>query len=151
MPAKYKLIKRRDFTKDAPEDSYKFYAQLVNNGTASFDELCESIAEETALTSADVKSCFDRLPRIIARHLKEGRTVQAGELGTFRPVVGSKGADTEKTFDATTMMKRPSISFIPGKVLQNVRTSMTFTRVKDEEEKTSGGNGGGEEERPGEL
>lgn len=149
MSAKYKLVKRRDFTKDAPKDATKFYAQLVNNGTVSFEELCESIAEETALTSADVKSCFDRLPRIVARHLKEGRTVQAGELGTFRPVVGSKGADTESAFDAATMMKRPSISFIPGKVMQAVRSAMTFTRVKSEDE-TSGG-GTGEEERPGEL
>lgn len=146
MPAKYKLVKRKDFTKDAPKDATKFYAQLVNNGTASFDEICASIAEETALTSADVKACIDRLPRIIARHLKEGRTVQAGELGTFRPVVGSKGADTEKAFDAATMMKKPSISFIPGKELQTVRGTMTFTRVKTDE--TGGGN---EEERPGEL
>ena len=130
MSAKYKLVKRRDFSKDAPEGATKLFAQLVNNGTVSFEELCESIAEETALTSADVKSCLDRLPRFIGRHLKEGRTVQAGELGTFRPVVGSKGAATEKEFDAATMMKRPSISFIPGKVLQAVRDAMTFVRLK---------------------
>lgn len=141
MPAKYKLIKRRDFTKDAPKDAYKFYAQLVNNGTVGVDELCEAIAEETTLTSADVKSCLDRLPRHIARHVKEGRTVQVGELGTFRPVVGSKGAATEKEFDAATMMKRPSISFIPGKTIQAVRGSMTFTRVKKEDE--TGSEGGG--------
>ena len=138
MSAKYKLVKRKDFTKDAPEGATKFYAQLVNNGTVSFDELCESIAEETALTSADVKSCLDRLPRQIARHVKEGRTVQVGELGTFRPTVGSKGADTEEAFDATTMMKRPSVSFLPGKVIQDVRNKMTFTRVKKEVGKEGG-------------
>lgn len=149
MSAKYKLVKRRDFSKDAPKDATKYYAQLVNNGTVSFDELCESIAEETALTSADVKSCFDRFPRIVSRHLKEGRTVQAGELGTFRPVVGSKGADTESAFDAATMMKKPSISFIPGKVMQAVRGAMTFTRVKKDEAEAGGG--GGEDDRPGEL
>ncbi|WP_418549276.1 HU family DNA-binding protein [Parabacteroides goldsteinii] len=142
MSAKYKLVLRKDFSKDAPEGSTKLYAQLVNNGTVGFEELCESIAEETTLTSADVKSCLDRLPRHIARHVKEGRTVQAGELGTFRPVVGSKGAATEKEFDAATMMKRPSISFIPGKTIQAVRNSMTFTRVKkdDESSKEEGGN-----------
>lgn len=148
MPAKYKLIKRRDFTKDAPKDSYKFYAQLVNNGTVNLDELCESISEETALTSADVKACLDRLPRIIARNLKEGRTVQAGELGSFHPAVGSTGAATEKEFDAATMMKKPSVVFTPGKELKAIREKMTFTRVKSEDEKKGSG---GEEERPGEL
>ena len=39
------------------------------------------------------------------------------------------------------MMKRPSISFIPGKTIQAVRDSMTFTRVKkdDESSKEEGG------------
>ena len=91
MSAKYKLVKRKDFSKDAPEDAVKYFAQLVNSGTVGFEELCEGIAEETALTSADVKSCLDRLPRHIARHAKEGRTVQVGELGTFPPHRGQQG------------------------------------------------------------
>ncbi len=83
MPLKYKLIQRKDFSKDAPKDGKKYYAAIVSNGTVSTDELCESIAEETALTSADAKSFMDRLPRILARHLREGRNVQVGELGNF--------------------------------------------------------------------
>ena len=75
--------------------------------------------------------------------------MKVGEFGTFRPSVGSKGADTEKAFDAATMMKRPTLSFIPGKVLQAVRDTMTFTRVKNEDEKLGGGTG--EDDRPGEL
>lgn len=126
------MVKRKDFSKDAPKDAFKYFAQLVNNGTISFEELCEGIAEETALTSADVKSCLDRLPRHIARHTKEGRTVQVGELGTFRPAVGSKGAATEDEFDAATMMKKPSITFLPGKVIQAARNAMTFVRLKKE-------------------
>ena len=60
MPLKYKLIQRKDFSKDAPKDGKKYYAAIVSNGTVSTDELCESIAEETALTSADAKSFMDR-------------------------------------------------------------------------------------------
>lgn len=69
MSAKYKLVKRRDFTKGAPEGATKIYAQLVNNGTVGFEELCEGIAEETALTSADVKACLD-LPQMSAGHIQ---------------------------------------------------------------------------------
>lgn len=137
MPIKYKLIQRKDFTKDAPKDGKRFYAQLVSNGTVSLDELCESIAEETALTSADVKSIFDRLPRILRRHLSEGRNVQLGELGSIRLTLGSQGALTKEGFNAATMMKKPGLMFTPGKLLQKMRDAMTFLRVKDPNEENT--------------
>jgi len=146
MPLKYKLVQRKDFSKDAPKDGKKYYASIVSNGTVSTDELCESIAEETALTSADAKSFMDRLPRILARHLREGRNVQVGELGSFRPTLGSRGADTKGDFNAATMMKRPGIMFTPGRKLQEARNNTTFVRIKDPDETT-----GSDSESPGEL
>ncbi|CUQ49561.1 HU family DNA-binding protein [Parabacteroides distasonis] len=137
MPLKYKLIQRKDFSKDAPKDGKKYYAAIVSNGTVSTDELCESIAEETALTSADAKSFMDRLPRILARHLREGRNVQVGELGSFRPTMGSNGVAEKKDFNAATMMKKPGIMFTPGRKLQEARDNMTFARVKEPNETTS--------------
>lgn len=137
MPIRYKLIQRKDFTKDAPKDGKRFYAQLVSNGTVSLDELCESIAEETALTSADVKSIFDRLPRILRRHLSEGRNVQLGELGSIRPTLGSQGSLTKEGFNAATMMRKPGLMFTPGKLLQKMRDAMTFLRVKDPNEENT--------------
>lgn len=116
MAVKYKLIQKKDFSKDAPKDGKKYYASIVSNGTVDLEELCESISEETALTSADVKSCLDRLPRIIARHLREGRNVQLGELGNIRLSLGSKGSDTMRAFNAATMMKKPNILFTPAVV-----------------------------------
>ena len=148
MAIKYKLIQRRDFTKGAQPTDKKYYATLVSNGTASLEEICESVSEETALTSADVKSCLDRLPRIIARHLREGRNVQLGELGSIRFALSSTGSDTEEDFDAATMMRRPSIVFTPGKVIQEMRDNVSFSRVsKKPANETTGG--GGETESPG--
>ncbi|WP_287619755.1 HU family DNA-binding protein [Parabacteroides sp.] len=134
MPIKFKLVERKDWSKDAKEGDKLFYAQPVGGEIISFEELCESIAEETALTSADVKACFDRCSRHMSRHLKEGRSVRMGEIGTFRPVVGSKGAKTKEEFQVATMMKKPSISFIPGKMIQEAREKISFTRVKDPDE-----------------
>ena len=149
MAIKYKLIQRRDFTRGAQPTDRKYYATLVSNGTASLEEICESISEETALTSADVKSCLDRLPRIIARHLREGRNVQVGELGSFRFVLCSSGADTEKEFDAATMMRTPKLVFTPGMVLKDVREKATYTRVTKKPEGEETTEGGEETESPG--
>lgn len=146
MPIRYKLVQRKDFTKDAPKDGKRYYAQLVSNGTVSLEELCESIAEETAMTSADVKSIFDRLPRILRRHLSEGRNVQMGELGSIRPTLGSQGTLTKEEFNAATMMKKPGLMFTPGRLLQEMRGNTTFQRVKDPNETTTG-----DSESPGEI
>lgn len=145
MSAKYRLVQRKDFSKDAPKDAKKYFAQLVNNGTVSFEEFCNDVAEETALTSGDVKSCIDRAARMVAKHVKEGRLVQMGELGSFLLAGGSKGSDTIETFDASAMMKKPKVQYIPGKLLQEARESVTFERVKGKEEKTPGI---GDDDRP---
>lgn len=105
MTFKYKLIQRKDFSKGALEDAKLYYAQAVNNGTVSTKELCENIAEESALTSADVNGVFNRLVRQLRTHLQNGRTVVIDGFGSFRLTVGSKGAVNMEDFDAATMMK----------------------------------------------
>ncbi len=147
MPIKFKLVERKDWTKDAAEGSTRYYAQPVGGGIVSFEELCESISEETALTSADVKSCFDRGSRLLARHLKEGRCVRMGEIGTFYPTVGSRGAKTEEEFQVSTMMKRPGVKYIPGKLVKDILGKISFERVKPSAALPPTD----EEERPGEL
>lgn len=80
MPIKFKLIERKDWSKDAPEGATLFYAQPV----------------------------------------------------------GSKGAKTKEEFQVATMMKKPGITFIPGKMIQEAREKITFTRVKDPNEAKGG-------------
>ncbi len=58
-----------------------------------------------------------------------------GELGSFLLAGGSKGADSPDKFDASTMMKKPKVQFIPGKLLQDIRGKVTFERVKEKTEK----------------
>ena len=81
MSMKYKLVQRKDFSKDASPDSKLYYAQIVNNGTVDLKELCENIAEESALSSADVRGVFDRLTRQLRTHLQNGRTVVIDGFG----------------------------------------------------------------------
>ena len=146
MAQKFKLIERRNLGKDNTENPKKFYAQAVNNGYVSFDELCGEIAENCTLTSADVKAVMDRMNYILDKNLKAGRIVQFGEIGNFRLAVGSTGSLTTKEFN-TSLIKKPKIVFTPGSKLQVTRALTSFERVA---EKTETG-GGGEEERPGEL
>lgn len=146
MAQKYKLIERKNLGKDNETSPKKFYAQAVNNGYVSFEELCGDIGEGCTLTSADVKAVMDRMNYMLDKHLRAGRIVQFGEIGSFRLAVGSTGSVTEKDFQ-NSQIKKPKIVFAPGFKLQETRKLTTFERATEPDAETAGG----EEERPGEL
>lgn len=126
---KYKLVQRKDMSKGALEGSKLYYPQVLNQGRVSFDSLCEEVAEQSSLTSGDIKNCMDRLINCLVRHLKEGRSVDCGDLGSFRINIRSTGADTPETYDAATMMRKPSIQYYLGKKLRDMQdTGVQYER-----------------------
>ena len=126
---KYKLVQRKDMTKGALEGSKLYYPQVINQGRVSFDSLCEEVAEQSSLTSGDIKNCMDRLINCLVRHLKEGRSVDCGDLGSFRINIRSTGADTPEAYDAATMMRKPSIQYYLGKKLRDMQdTGVQYER-----------------------
>lgn len=126
---RYKLVRRKDMSKGALEGSKLYYPQVINQGRVSFDSLCEEVAEQSSLTSGDIKNCMDRLINCLVRHLKEGRSVDCGDLGSFRINIRSSGADTPETYDAATMMRKPSIQYYLGKKLRDMQdTGVQYER-----------------------
>lgn len=126
---RYKLVQRKDMSKGALEGSKLYYPQVINLGRVSFDSLCEEVAEQSSLTSGDIKNCMDRLVNCLVRHLKEGRSVDCGDLGSFRINIRSTGAGTPETYDAATMMRKPSIQYYLGKKLRDMQdTGVQYER-----------------------
>lgn len=126
---RYKLVQRKDMTRGALENAKLYYPQVINQGRVSFDSLCEEVAEQSSLTSGDIKNCMDRLINCLVRHLKEGRSVDCGDLGSFRINIRSTGADTPETYDAATMMRKPSIQYYLGKKLRDMQdTGVQYER-----------------------
>lgn len=126
---RYKLVQRKDMSKGALEGSKLYYPQVINQGRVSFDSLCEEVAEQSSLTSGDIKNCLDRLINCLVRHLKEGRSVDCGDLGSFRINIRSTGADTPEAYDAATMMRKPSVQYYLGKKLRDMQdTGVQYER-----------------------
>lgn len=126
---RYKLVQRKDMSKGALEGAKLYYPQVINQGRVSFDSLCEEVAEQSSLTSGDIKNCMDRLINCLVRHLKEGRSVDCGDLGSFRINIRSTGADTPEAYDAATMMRKPSVQYYLGKKLRDMQdTGVQYER-----------------------
>ncbi len=128
MAQKFKLVERRNLGKDAATTPRKVYAQAINNGYVSFDELCSDISELCSLTSADVKAVMDRMNYVLDKNLKSGRIVQFGEIGNFRLSVGSSGSASEESFTSA-QIRKPKIVFTPGSKLRSTRNLTTFEKV----------------------
>ena len=72
---------------------------------------------------------MDRLINCLVRHLKEGRSVDCGDLGSFRINIRSTGADTPEAYDAATMMRKPSVQYYLGKKLRDMQdTGVQYER-----------------------
>ena len=141
MPAKYKLVLRKDMRKDAAEGSKLYYASANTTGTCDVYELCDLISAQSTASSGDVKLILDELVNVMRRNLGKGEVVKVGELG-------STGTLTEKEFSHA-LIKSRRIVFRPGKLLKDAIKNYTFEKIAsgapDE------GSAGGEDDRPGEL
>lgn len=125
MAIKFKLLKKRDM-----KGGMKYYPQVMNNGSVSFQKLCKEISEQSALTEGDVKSCLDRLSYVLANHLAEGRNVSLGDLGKFGVMAKGNGVNEESDFNTNRDMRRPSVRYFPGKRIREMQDSATYERVK---------------------
>ena len=145
MAIKYKLVQRKDLSKDAQEDSKKYYGSVSSTGTLTLDQICNNIAAYSTASPGDVKLVIDGLVFTATDALLRGEVVQLGELGNFQLKVSSKGTDTAEEFNAS-QFTRPHIIF---------RLKSAIERVSVEKwpviNSSSSSSGGSEEERPGEL
>lgn len=123
----------------AAEDAKLWYPQLVTSGKLSFDDLCEQAAEESTLSSADIKACMDRVIRCLARNMLNGFTVDCGDLGSFRINLRSSGVINKEDYDPEAMMRTPSVQYFPGKFLKDSRETKTrFERIDAEDDESAG-------------
>jgi len=134
MAVKYKLVQRRDMRPGASAGAKLWHAQSYITGVCTMDELCNDIADRSTATSGDIKLIIDGLVQILSRRLQSGQSVQIGELGTFRPSLGSEGAGTKEDFTAT-LIRNPRIVFYPGKQLRETRKKIRVERIVEKEEK----------------
>ena len=148
MSVRYKLVKRKDLSKDAPEGAQKIYASVNNNGTLAYKQMCQAIAAYSTASPGDVHLVIDGLLFVLKDSLLRGEIVQMGDFGRFQVNVGSSGAATAEEFKAS-MIRKPRIVFRPSVELKDILDKVSFERSATEAGPSAdGGGGGGEDDRP---
>lgn len=126
------MIKFKTIQKVNPRDvqgERKHYAQVVATDTVGFDELSETISENSSLMPEDIAGVLIALERNIIRSLKNGRVVNLGSLGTFRLSVSSEGHET--TDDVTGhSIRKARVLFRAGKGMSTMLNNLVFKKTE---------------------
>ncbi len=134
----YALVARKNPMKK--EDPAKYYPQIQHSGEVTLDEMAADIEENCTATSSDIQAVIDALRKRIIRHLKEGKIVRLGALGSLRLSVSSAGAESEEKFSAS-LIKTSRVIYVPGGTLQEMLKVLKFQLVKKADSASGGGTG----------
>ena len=123
---KYKLLQRRN--PQQPDAPQKWYATPVNAGKTSQRDISNDIVALSSLTRGDVSNVIDNLIDTVPKYLLMGKSVNLGDLGTFRLSFSSKGVDDPKEFN-TNMISGAKIIFTPSSELRDAIKKVKFEKA----------------------
>ena len=91
MPLKYRLVKRKDMSKDAAEGAELYYAQTSISKKVDLNRICSRISKYSTVSRGDILLVLDGLITVMNESLADGESIHLGDFGSFRMVAGRKG------------------------------------------------------------
>lgn len=138
----------------------KYVAKSVGSGKMNFDKMCAKVSRLCGVHRKVVDLVVSGLVDMMAEDIDDGKTVQMGEFGLFRPTIKTKSANTAEEISASNILSK-RIVFTPGKIFHRTLEEMSVTRSVPVDTDYTSGNGnsentggtdepneGGEEEDP---
>lgn len=126
----------------------KYVAKSVGSGRVSFEKMCARVSRLCGVHRKVVDLVVSGLVDMMAEDIDDGKSVQMGEFGLFRPTIRTKCADTEDGIKASNILAK-RIVFTPGKIFNRTLNEMSVTRATpvdvdytDGSSKGCGSNGG---------
>ena len=78
MSIKYRLVKRKNMSKDAGADEKLVYAQARTSGELTFEMLCKQIAAQSTASFGDVELVIRGMVSVATEALLRGESVSLG-------------------------------------------------------------------------
>ena len=132
---KIRLVPKKNPQK---REEVKFYANPVNVGRKTLDDIARDISGRSSLTRGDISNVLYNFIDCLPHYLRDGFSIQLGNFGSMRVTLSSKGSETEEEFKTTTI--KPRVVFTPGTELKHELGTNSYEslRKKDEEGKDKG-------------
>ena len=126
---KIRLVPKKNPQK---REEVKFYANPVNVGRKTLDDIARDISGRSSLTRGDISNVLYNFIDCLPHYLRDGFSIQLGEFGSMRVTLSSKGAETEKTFKTETI--KPRVVCTPGTELKRELAANSYESLRKKEE-----------------
>ena len=125
---KFRLVEKKDPTRNMER---KFYANAVNLGMKNIFDIADLISGRSSLTRGDILNVLSNFLDEVPPLLRDGFSVQLGELGTLRMTLSSEGAAAKKDFHAESIA--PRVVFRPSTRFMNRLAGNHYEAERKEE------------------
>lgn len=124
---KIRLVPKKNPQK---REEVKFYANPVNVGRKTLDDIARDISGRSSLTRGDISNVLYNFIDCLPHYLRDGFSIQLGEFGSMRLTLSSEGAATVKAFKTETI--KPRVTFTPGVELKAALRENSYETMKEE-------------------
>lgn len=124
---KYKVIQKSN-PRDK-EASQKWYANAVNSGKITLNDIAKQIEGRSSLTRGDIENVLTNFMDQLPLFLKLGYSVQLGEFATLRLNLSSEGVEEKKEFKAH-HIKGTKVIFTPSSALKYSLKGISFENIE---------------------
>lgn len=118
------------------EKPVAYKLQLVREQVVKYKQLCKNIAATTGIRKGEVEDVLDALSQQMVQMMELGHPVQLGILGTFKPTLQTKCAETMEELSVNNVVRR-RIQFIPGEVFKDMLADMEIETEADDDDDES--------------
>ena len=103
----------------------RFYPLLKSTGMVREREVAKQLADETTLNPKEAEMAISQTFKVISNLLLNGKTVQIGDLGSFRLTATTEGSDTMQEVTAA-KIKKLNVRFTESAELKNAMKKAKF-------------------------
>ena len=108
----------------------KYYAGIKREREVTLREMVREISSRSTVTTADAMAVIENFLELIPKFLRNGRTVNLSQLGSFRVNISSKGYDTPDEV-GNYSIKRNKISFLPSAEMRENMGTVRYTKYTE--------------------
>ncbi|MEQ9374026.1 MAG: HU family DNA-binding protein [Imperialibacter sp.] len=108
----------------------KYYAGIKRGREVTLREMVKEISSRSTVTTADAMAVIENFLELVPKFLRNGRTVNLGQLGSFRVNISSKGYDTPDEV-GNYSIKRNKISFLPSAEMRENMGTVKYTKYTE--------------------
>lgn len=132
-------VKKSEFTLNFKKDKPTAYKlSQVKEQVVSYKTICRNVSANTGIRRGEVEDVLESLAQQAVQMMEMGHAVQLGLLGTLKPVIQAKCAESMDELNVSDNIRRLKVRFYPGEIFRNLLADMEIETESDESDESDG-------------